>query len=276
VATDVGRLIATVARHDLADLKHYCYTAHYERIEVAGNRRTKADFARILGDVVRDEAWFDPSDWLWWEPARDPGPALGEETEAIAVVPEGYEDVNLNGRGTVHAMPADVEDIHVVVLRTLRREWVRELRVGGLRWLRESIVEGRDKFADLWSSYVRDQGRRDPREAFDEFLRDNYTSRTAEEAVEAVLEGHRTAPETPVAPHPSEGGKASHVGGFGAEYTDGGVDARPVRRRSTETDANHAAAEDSAVGRGDPDGRDPDRDTGGRDDPDGDADDREA
>lgn len=189
VASDVGHLLATVAREDIADFQHYCFTGQYRRIEVAGNRRTKTDFARILGQVARDDPWFDPADWMWWTPDDDPGPALGDdhEVKVIAVVPRGYEDVNLDGHGSVHAVPADVEDIHVVVLKTLNREWVDELRVGGVRWLRREIRTGGNKFAALWESFAKQRGLRDPLAAFDEFVRSHYHGE-AEEAVASALD----------------------------------------------------------------------------------------
>jgi hypothetical protein len=187
VAADVAGLIATVARHDIADLKHYVYTGHYECIEVAGNQRTKADFARILGNIVRSDNWFDPSDWMWWVNGPNSTPALGNNSQAIAIVPEGYEDVNLTGEGTVHAIAADVDDIHVVVLHTLRRDWVDELRVGGLQWLHSAIDDGHNEFADLWMSYTRDQGLDDPLATFEDFLESNYSGRTAGDTIDEVL-----------------------------------------------------------------------------------------
>lgn len=195
VAADVAGLISTIARHDIADLKHYVYTGHYDCIEVAGNQRTKADFARMLGNIVRSDPWFDPSDWMWWVADDEMPTAIADNRQAIAIVPEGYEDVNLTGKGTVHAIAADVDDIHVVVLDTLRREWVSELRVGGLRWLHNAVTDEHNMFGELWTSYTRDHGLDDSVAALEEFLTSHYPDDTAQEAIENALPGHPVQPE---------------------------------------------------------------------------------
>ena len=223
VAADVAGLIATVARHDIADLKHYVYTGHYKCIKVADNQRTKADFARILSNTVRGETWFDPRDWMWWAADADMPPALADNSQAIAVVPEGYEDVSLTGEGTVHAISADVDDIHVVVLHALRREWVEELRVGGLRWLHNAIVDDCNEFADLWMSYTREHGLDDPVATFEDLLASNYGGDIAEEAVEKALAG----PQPPQQAHADRTSVAGQSG-VTAGRTDGGFSRRDV------------------------------------------------
>lgn len=147
-------------------------------------QETLLDLKIEMGTRPDELLGFEPATWLIEDlPEED---IWGEEKfEAYVRVPLEYEGTSLTdqlgGNGVdVNTDAVPVESIQVLMTREVSRAFVREVKVGGVRWLWENAHD-----VDHWCGIVpRDT---EPQRAVEEFVRE--TLRVRDPDVLAVFEG---------------------------------------------------------------------------------------
>lgn len=170
----VARLIMTLIHQDVADLETGVYSAFYEPVPIGHDQ---FNVGTLLSQAVQNgDPWLDPEDFLWWEDAEEVPPFdETSATEVFALLPPEYDRAAVQSMNSLiqTAYTADLEQAHIVVLRSLSERWVNELQQGP-DWLEAQLNTNPNPFASRWKGLVEKHGLGDdPIEALDDF-RDRY------------------------------------------------------------------------------------------------------
>jgi hypothetical protein len=172
VPKQVAEFVASLVRHDLADLETGFYTGWHESIPTNG--LDQFNVGTLLAQARQNgSCWFDPDEFLWWKSSEEL-PAFENDvtsTQVFGLLPPDYDQAAVqNVNATIRSEFVEgLDSAHLVVLKTLNEEWIEELRRGP-DWVRRQVEIGGNRYASRWAGLADKHGLGDdPMAALEQF-----------------------------------------------------------------------------------------------------------